>query len=391
MKLTVAAFLMAALAGPAWAQSQPSGSPADNPAAVLGRGWTALGAQQPARALELAERLLRTDPGNHEALALAVAAQTTALKPTTALDTYEKWLTAAGDEDVFVLKTIGMGVLRALTGSQQPRVRFAALVGLAQAGDTDARRQLDGAARDQSLTTDADAELAEAGDQAAIARLDAQLSSGGRGDKSSAIDALGKAKARGSSPAIIAALKDTAPPSRIAAANALAELEAVEAIPALRETLKDPDPAVRNMARVALARLGDPASAMTLKDLENSPIGEFRLLAATAAARQDPQGPWDEKVGPMLRDPDPMLRLEAARVLLEGGRQREAALATLGAGLSDDTPAVKTAAARTLRLLGQQSLPPDLPSLRRLLRDRLPDVQIEAARALVGRAVASIR
>ena len=78
-----------------------------------------------------------------------------------------------------------------------------------------------------------------------------------------------------------------------------------------------------------------------------------------------------------------MLRLKAMRVLLEFGRQSDALTAALGAALSDETPAVRTEAARLLREVSQRQPGVENPAyLRRLLRDRVPEVQIEAARAL---------
>ena len=168
----------------------------------------------------------------------------------------------------------------------------------------------------------------------------------------------------------------------MAAANALAELEATEAIPALKTALRDPDPAVRNMIGVALARLGDESGGVTMESLAQSPVGELRLQAAQAAARQNPQGAWAASAEGLLKDPDPMLRLKAARVLLESGRQSEALTAALGAALSDDTPAIRTEAARLLREVSRQPGVENTAYLRRLLRDAVPDVQIEAARAL---------
>ena len=157
----------------------------------------------------------------------------------------------------------------------------------------------------------------------------------------------------------------------MAAANALADLEATDAIPALKAALQDPDPAVRNMVAVALARLGDESGGVTMQSLTESPVGELRLLGIRAAARDNPQGPWADAVQGLLKDPDPLLRLKAARVLLESGRRSEAASAALDAALTDETPGIRTEAARLLREVGQQQPAAQNPAyLRRLLRDR---------------------
>jgi len=352
-------------------------------AASLGRGWTALANRQSQQAIDLAQQILRTDPANHNALSLLVSAQVGAGRPTLALDAYDAWLSASKHEDPFLLQPVAFGVLRQLAGSKEPRVRAAALAALAEAGDADAQRQLQELLAGQTAPAGLDADLAASGDQAAIARLEKQIGPKGVRDKSTSIDALARAGAKSSAPAIVAALSDPAPPTRMAAANALADLEATDAIPALKTALRDPDPAVRNMVAVALARLGDESGGVTMESLAQSPVGELRLQAAHAAARQNPQGAWAGSAEGLLKDPDPMLRLKAARVLLEFGRQSEALTAALTAALSDDTPAIRTDAARLLREVSQRQ--PGVENtayLRRLLRDPVPDVQIEAARAL---------
>jgi HEAT repeat protein len=383
MKVLIIALLVAAAAAETSAQSAARPPASATVASQLGRGWTALANQQPAQAIDLAQQVLRTRPASHDALSLLVAAQVGAGQPLLALDAYDGWLASSKHEDLFLLQPVALGVLRQLAAHKELRVKAAALAALAEAGDAEAQRELQELLSEQNAPAGLDADLAASGDQAAITRLETQIGPKGVRDKSSSIDALARANSKSSAPAIVAALSDPAPPTRMAAANALAELEATDAIPALKKALGDPDPAVRNMIAVALARLGDESSGVTMQSLAQSPIGELRLQAAQAAARQNPQGSWAENVQGLLRDPDPMLKLKAMRVLLEFGRQSEALTAALGAALSDDTPAVRTEAARLLREVSQQQPGVENPAyLRRLLRDRVPDVQIEAARAL---------
>jgi len=382
MRVAVFALLVATVS--ATSAAQPAARPQMPTAAAsqLGRGWTALGNREPAQAIDLAEQILHTDPANHDALSLLVSAQVGAGRPIPALDAYDAWLSASKHEDPFLLQPIAFGVLRQLAGSKEPRVRAAALAALAEAGDEDGQRQLQELLAEQNASPSLDADLAASGDQAAIGRLEKQIGPNGVRDKSFAIDALARAGAKSSVQSIIAALADPAPPTRMAAANALAELDATEAIPALKTALRDPDPAVRNMIGVALARLGDESGGVTMESLAQSPVGELRLQAAQAAARQNPQGSWAATAEGLLKDPDPTLRLKAIRVLLESGRQSEALTAALGAALSDDTPAMRTEAARLLREVSRQPGVENTAYLRRLLRDAVPDVQIEAARAL---------
>jgi HEAT repeat protein len=385
MRFLVALWILIALPSTAWTEQARPQTPKDA-AAVLGEGWTALGAQQPARAIEAARRLLKSDPGNHDALALEVAALTapSQAQPIQALDAYERWLNVSKREDIFLLQPIAMSLLRQLAQSTEPRVRLFALAALAENGDAEATQALQALIAEQGVPVEIDASLAQAGDQAATARLEKQVAAGGIRDTSRAIYALERANARGATKAIIGALKHSAPPTRMAAANALAAFGATEAIPALKEMLNDPEPPVKNMAAVALARLGDSSGGVTLQSLENSSLSEYRLMAATSAARENPAGPWADKVQPLLVDPDTMVRLGALRLLLDHGRENDQTRQALSTALADPTPAVRTEAAGMLRAVGRQRPgAQDLPSLRRLLRDRLPEVQIEAAGAML--------
>jgi HEAT repeat protein len=352
-------------------------------AAAIGRGWTALAARQTTQAVEAAQQVLKTTPASHDGLSLLVAAQVAAGQPMAALDGYDSWVAVSKHEDPFLLQPIAIAVLRQLASSKEPRIKAAALAALAEAGDAGAQHDLQELLSEQNAPAGLDADLATSGDPGAIARLEKQIGTKGVRDKSSSIDALARAGVKSATPAIVAALADPAPPTRMAAANALAELEATDAIPALKAAINDPDPAVRNMIGVALARLGDESGGVTMQSLAQSPIGEIRLQAAQAAARQNPQGGWADSVQGLLQDPDPQVRLKAAGLLLETGRQSDALTSALTDALGDATPAVRTEAARLLREVSRRQPGVENPAyLRRLLRDRVPDVQIEAARSL---------
>ena len=385
MTLAVGATMIA-LAMSASAQTVPAPraaarQDANTSAARLGRGWTALAAGRHADALAAARQILRSDPADHEALSLAVAALTADQQSLASLDLYEQWLGASAHEDLFPLKAIAKSFLSDLSASPEPRIRIAALLARAEAGDRSVQDTLEREAQAGASPLELDAALAAAGDAPAIGRLEAAIAPGGSGDKSAAIKALAAARPAGSGAAIAKALKDPAPPSRIAAAGALADLGAVDAIPALKAALADDNPAVRFMVRVALARLGDPEGGTALQELTASPVSEFRLLAARLDAAKDPRGNWSETVVPMLQDADPLVRLHAADLLFQHGKAAEAQPA-VDAALSDRAPFVRTQAARLIRER-MIDLDQNLPKIRRMLRDPLPEVQIEAARALL--------
>lgn len=376
-------FTLAALAALTAAASAQTAPPANRYAAAVGQGWTALAEGRSAQALAAARQVLRTDPANHDAISLAVAALTTGQQSIAALDVYEQWLAASTHEDVFPLQAIAQSFLLTLSNSPEPRIRIGALIAQAEAGERTAQDILVREARSDTAPLDIDVSLAAGGDASAIQRLEGRVTAGGSVDKGAAIRALADAKSKNSSPAIAQALRDPAPPSRMAAAGALADLGAVEAIPALKAALADTNPAVRYMVRVALARLGDPEGGTALQELVASPVSEFRLLAARLAAAQEPQGNWTEAVLPLLQDVDPLVRLHAADLLLQQGRVA-AAEPAIDAALSDQAPFVRTRAARLVR--GHMSASdPSLARLRRMLRDPIPEVQIEAAAALLFR------
>jgi HEAT repeat protein len=380
----VVILLVVAVETAAWAQPPRAGAAVDKTAAALGRGWSALGLGQAEKAVEVAQQLLRNDPQNHDAAALAVAAYSADRRPIAALDEYEKWLQASANEDIFILRTLATAMLRTLAESPEPRIRVAALSAMAEAGDRAARQALVGEATGANPTIEADAALATLGDRAAIGRLEAIVTASGPRDKSAAINALRDAGSKTSATAIAVALKDPAPPSRMSAARALADLGAAEAIPALREALNDAEPPVRTMAGISLARLGAPEGGMTIESLEKSPLGEYRLLAATAGATQAPSGGWELVAESLLTDPDPLVKLRAAALLLEHGRKPDAASEVLAAGISNPSPAVRTSAARFVVRSIQKAGAQDLPTLRRMLRDRLPEIQVAAADGVLG-------
>jgi HEAT repeat protein len=81
----------------------------------------------------------------------------------------------------------------------------------------------------------------------------------------------------------------------------------------------------------------------------------------------------------VLQDPDPLVRLRAADLLLQHAADPGPAAQVMAQALADPNPAMKYAAARYLDRLPAAALERDLATLRRLLRDPAPEVQVEAA------------
>ncbi len=143
--------------------------------------------------------------------------------------------------------------------------------------------------------------------------------------------------------AVLGALRDPSPPSRLAAARALALFPARAAVVPLVEALKDPERGVAEAAAESLARFG------------KAPV------QATSA---------------LLAHRDRQTRLVAARAL---GLIGEPSLRALAKALADHAVPVRIAAAVGL---GESRCPGALPLLDRAIRDRHPEVRIAAVQAL---------
>ena len=358
-------------------------------ASVLAKGWNAVAAGNAAEAERLSDSLLKASPGHHHALALKMAARLGARTPVgtlSALDAYESWLGHVNQrEDVFLLEPVAMQIIDTLAQSQDRAVRARALEIKAALGDTNAATQLRTTGDEPgSGALMQDAALARQQDPGAIERLTRRVNEPGTRDVSAAIDALGTAKVATAVPAILAALDPRRPlPTRMAAARALGRLGSVEAIPRLKQALNDPDPPVRIVAAVSLSTLGDTSGDEIVRSIEKSPVGDFRLLAVEAHAATDPAGAWVEVATGVLQDPDPLVRLRAAELLLRHAANPGPAFDVLRQALSDDNPAMQQAAADQLDRIPATTLDRDVPTLRKLLRSRSPRTQIESAAAFL--------
>jgi hypothetical protein len=375
-----------------FAAAQPArtaGSSSSEEAQLLAKGWTAVAAGKPAEAEKLGDALLKASPRDHGAIALKIAARLAARGATAAvaaLDAYEGWLQAVRErEDVFLLESIASGSLAALATSTDATVRARALELLAASGNQNAAAQLRTIAtaeggKEGGKAGVSDAALARLGDANAVQRLAARVKSGAGRDVSDAIDALVDANVQNAAGTIAAALDPARPlPTKMAAARALGTLGDQNVLPQLKKALQDPDPPVRVMAAAALARLGDNAGADIVRSFENSPVGDLRLLAVEASASGNPTGPWVTVATGILQDPDPLVRLRAAELLLQHAADPGAARDTFLQALADPNPAMREAATQRLDRLPASALERDLPALRKLLRDPSPRIQLEAA------------
>ncbi|MCX4985208.1 fumarate reductase/succinate dehydrogenase flavoprotein subunit [Streptomyces sp. NBC_00572] len=227
--------------------------------------------------------------------------------------------------------------------------------------------------------------------------------------RAAAVTALGETAPAGTGPVLAARLRDASPVVRAAASAALREL--VEVLPAvpelgdgLRAALAVPDAAVRSAALDVLRalRLGDAAlyagaladatvevrvqavralvsvdAVAELAVAADDPAREVRVAVARglAAVRNPAPGP----LGPLLDDPDPLVR-GAALAALAGTGCPPAYAVRAEAALGDPAWQVRSGAATALR-----GTPADLavPALAKALADPNADVRKAAVLSLL--------
>ncbi|MFD8643514.1 fumarate reductase/succinate dehydrogenase flavoprotein subunit [Streptomyces zaomyceticus] len=228
--------------------------------------------------------------------------------------------------------------------------------------------------------------------------------------RAAAVTALGETAPAGTGPVLAARLRDDAPPVRAAAAAALREL--VEVLPAepalgegLRAALAVPDTAVRSAALEVLRalRLGDAAlyAGALADDAVEARVQAVRALvsvdavAELAVAASDPsrevrvavarglaavRNPAPEPLGPLLGDPDPLVRGAALAALAGTGCPADWA-ARVEAALGDPAWQVRSGAATALRAAPAG---PAVPALTKALADANADVRKAAVLSLLA-------
>ena len=263
------------LAGAGTAAQSRDRAAAPSDAALLATGWNAVAAGQHAAAARSAAQVLSRSPWSHAALSLQIEAlaQTDGMK---ALDAYEAWLGTRTVEDASVLEPVPrMIVLGAATGAEGDlrvvarRLLREAGIPLPASASREASDQLaDAAAR------------ARTGDAAALKRLE-EVVTAGTMDPDLVARAL-ESSGPPATPLLVAMLEKPAGPARAAAAAALGRGKAEEARAALKKLMKDPDPMVRSSAAVALARMGDAEGQASVDRMLQSEVPDLRLMAAEA-------------------------------------------------------------------------------------------------------------
>ena len=176
--------------------------------------------------------------------------------------------------------------------------------------------------------------------------------------------------------ALTAALKDSDPGVRAAAAQALGRLDDKSAGNALAELLRDPDPEVQQQAIMALAELEDPRAVPGLERLLTSGDADVRQEAANKL------GDLELTTAPAslinaLKDPNADVRQAAANSL--GNIDDQKAVPALIPLLSDPDKDVQEATVNALHNIGG---PQAMQALIGALKSKDPQVRRMAAEAL---------
>lgn len=387
-------FLLAALVllqpiGHARAQTGQGGPPdagrANSARTQTGPARRALEAGRVEEALAIANRTLSQNPADGEATAVKIEALLASANRTAALDAYEAWHRVSRTEQDEWLTRIARSELRALADQAETEVE--ALEALARSGDAEARKALTALAWSDPPTRrswPAVVALAKTGDEKAGARILQAVRESTGGGKLSALQALGAARVKGAEAVLREALQVRDPMVQAAAAQAAAALDARSLVPDLQKVATGGEQFGRFAAAVALARLGGTGGEELVKAGLESPALDARLQAASARKARGDRA-WSTTVAPLLENPEGLVRFHAAELLLD--TDRDAALAVLLKGTVDPNPAVRIEVARILT--ADERL--DTAQLRRLLRDGIDRVRLQASAALLRRGTGTGR
>ncbi len=126
----------------------------------------------------------------------------------------------------------------------------------------------------------------------------------------------------------------------------------------------------------SLLKLGDPSGMAQAYEWFRSDVGDIKLKAAEVTSI-NPDAVWQAHVRQLLQDPDPMVRIGAARLL--GRHDPGAAMWALQSLTNDENLAIREEAQRVL----PEAIGGDFAELRRYLRAADADTRIRAALRIV--------
>jgi hypothetical protein len=289
----------------------PAVIPAEE-AAAIAQYWVALAEGRGREAGAAASQLLGRYPRNVAVLDLAVEIEIARAGASAALGTYEAWLAGRPVEEPGVLRRVARSFLyewsRQVTNGE---ARGEALNALAEDGDSAALSVLRAIA--QSNSEDGLRTAVHLRNPQAIGQVIERMRAT-RGLKVRDLELLGDSGSPLAASALIEALKDPRPENRDAAARALGAIGGPAAEQALLPVLDDPHGVVRTSAAAALFKLGNYTGINILTALATSDSASVRRTAAMFMESR-PDEAWKALVRGLLADPDPLIRLDAARML----------------------------------------------------------------------------
>ncbi|MGE5360274.1 MAG: HEAT repeat domain-containing protein [Bacteroidales bacterium] len=343
-------------------------------ASQMAAGWAALNQGDAAKAASIASGALAQNPRSGPAFVLLVAARTSR-SATEGLSAYEQALGSRRLDDAYTLRIVALAMVReAARNSAAPDAQREAIKALTAEGDTDtlllvARNASAGGPFETQL-------LAQLGSEPAVKTLIAQLKSG-QGYRPMLIEALANSHSPLAVAPLVELLKESGPEVRAAAADALGKLGATSAVDALKPLVDDPVFPVRLAAASALLRLHDMTGMTLLRQLEASEHPMVRVTALEALSVDAGQA-WVSAALSLLQDPDPQVRLAAARL---AAPYDPAAVQRVVEGLmTDSNLAIRDAAAK----LYVEQVATDFAALRRLMRSPDGAARIRSAGRILG-------
>lgn len=331
--------------------------------------------------LAAADAALVRTPSDRNAAARKIAVLLASNDVSAALRVYEAWAEPSRLEDGSLLSRVARGILAELDKAPLSEIRMRALEARARLGDAGAREAIvkrRKASPPTADTWDATMALARLGDAEAAAEV---LRSARETAGSRKVAALATLQGLPTTPALVeilrGALLEGDDMVRDAAADAATGRDAPSLVEPLRTVLKSARFTAPLRAAVALWRMGDRTGQPLLESALKGDLADARILAAHAYAGSRDTA-WAATLEPVLADPNQLLRIFAAELLLPV--KPEEAMRALEPLATDPNPVLRTEAVRVLATSPTVST----PSLRAALGDPAPSVRLLAAIALAG-------
>lgn len=332
--------------------------------------------------IEAADAVIAKTPADREAATRKMAAHLSAGRVLQALITYETWSKAAKREDPALVRRVALDVLRRLRTATPSELRMLALESLARGGDASSRQALVDRSKEASTSPDAwhaREALARLGDRPSIGILTTRARQGMGSQRLSALDAL---RGLPVTPETVVALREALglddPVLQGAAASLAGELGARDLVPTLKAVAASGRFGVPLQASCALVSLGDMSARAYVDESLASDLPDVKLLAAQALSAASIDG-WQPALVPVLKDTNPINRLQAAAMLMPS--HPDEATPIISGALADPNPVVREEAMKVIA-----SRPGSTLSLfKRGLIDDAPGVRLRAAAAIEAR------